>query len=58
MLQTQATFLGGFAGLLFYVLDGDAWIVAGQTVLRCEDDEKTRRIVRDLKILETHHEQA
>jgi hypothetical protein len=52
MVETQATSLGQFATLSFYFLDGKAWIVAGETVLRSDDDHESILILRALKELQ------
>lgn len=49
MVETQATYLGGFATLNFYFLDGKAWIIAGETVLRSDDDAESILILRTCK---------
>jgi hypothetical protein len=56
MVETQATYLGGFATLNFYVLDGKAWAIAGETVLRSDDDTETTLIVRACKSLQVYRD--
>ena len=56
MVETQATYLGGFATLTFYVLDGKAWAITGETVLRSDDDHETTLIIRTCKSLQLYRD--
>jgi hypothetical protein len=56
MLETSATYLGGFGACNFYLLDGKAWIIAGDCVLRCDDDSETEVTLRACRTMSRHRE--